>query len=326
MPTYSERTRLAQIALLRPFAREFAAEFGLANARIRLATHAYNTTFRLDHPSGTYALRINVNSDRAPEHIRTEVAWLESLAAEGAPTLRLRQAQNGESIVMRPTGPLGRPLMAVCSHWIGGRRISMAPTDRDVREVGQLTARLHRSRPILPSGAVPAPDSDTLMGIKWALPDHGFRSAALEDALALSESALARLRTLQPVQLIHYDLHQGNLKRSAEGLIVLDFDDCRLSPPFMDCAITHYYMRGIRGKAIDKPYFQGLGYLPSNTGLTDKEFECLVFGRRIMLANAFFTMVLSDWLVPEEYARETVSRAEQFMQTFVYDPPTMRKS
>lgn len=326
MPAYAQLSRLSQIARLRPYAIEFAARFGLAGSRISVATHAYNTTFRLDHPQGRFALRINVNSIREPGHILTEAAWLDVLEREGAPTLRLRRTPEGESVVIGEIGPLGRPLMAVCSHWIEGRKLSSAPSDRDVREVGKLTAQLHKSRPALPPEAVPAPVTNSLMGDAWIMPDRGFGSAALEDALALSESALTKLCAIQPAQLLHYDLHQWNLKKTDRGLVALDFDDCRLAPPLMDAAITHYYMRGVRGKAIDKPYFEGLGYWPADAGLSEFEFESLVFGRRIMLANAFFSMAMTTGPRPEEYAQATVDRAEHFMRTKVYDPRSLATS
>lgn len=324
MNAYAQKSTRAQILYLRRHAEAFAQEFGLEGSRISVLAHAYNTTFRVEHPvRGKFALRININSPRSPGNVISEVAWLIDLEQRGAATLRLLPSPAGDYVISRTSDLFDRPLVAVCSHWVEGRTLSNKPSYRELYMLGSLTRKLHESKPEMPGSAELAVQQDTLLGDKWTLPDRGFQSDALEECLALAESSLAKLRSVQPAQLIHFDLHQWNLKRKGDRLIALDFDDCRLAPPLMDAAISLHYLRGVRGISVDEPYFQGFGARPEDVGLTSFEFESLVMGRRLMLVNAYFDMVMSGGPDRNEYARIAIRRAEHFLKQKVYDPPSV---
>jgi Ser/Thr protein kinase RdoA (MazF antagonist) len=80
---FEERSRRAQIAVLRQHAVEVLRRYPIEVDGLRLLNHGYNTTFRVDASGGQrFALRINVNSRRAPEHLNAEIGWLAALTAD----------------------------------------------------------------------------------------------------------------------------------------------------------------------------------------------------------------------------------------------------
>ncbi len=63
---FAELTQRGQARRLRTLAREALAAYGLADAHLRLLSNEWNCTFRVDAPSGRYALRIELDLEDVP--------------------------------------------------------------------------------------------------------------------------------------------------------------------------------------------------------------------------------------------------------------------
>ena len=86
--TFASLSRRAQVARLRPLARAALAAHGLAEARLRLLQHEYNTTFRVDADGARHVLRIGRGGGQPAAALASEAAWLRAPAAGGAPRAR----------------------------------------------------------------------------------------------------------------------------------------------------------------------------------------------------------------------------------------------
>ena len=83
MRAFEDLSRRAQVARLASTARQALRASPIEVRRLQLVSHGYNTIFRVDTVDGRkFALRLNVNSNRTPQQLRAEIAWLTALATD----------------------------------------------------------------------------------------------------------------------------------------------------------------------------------------------------------------------------------------------------
>ena len=84
MSEYEEMSQEEQISLLEEFAHDVLVQYGISANNLTCIHHGFNTTFKLLSSAGkSYAMRINTNSKKWPEHVWAEVQWMQKLAKEG---------------------------------------------------------------------------------------------------------------------------------------------------------------------------------------------------------------------------------------------------
>jgi len=111
--------------------------------------------------------------------------------------------------------------------------------DEQLRQTGRLIARIHRVGATHPAEhrVVLHPDG-WLLGNLETLLSGGHLPEAVRDRYAATVRALHALcaplwRGLE-LQRIHGDCHLGNLLRTPQGMVFLDFDDMVMGPPVQD--------------------------------------------------------------------------------------------
>ena len=71
------------MARIRRVAETALAGYDIEPSWVRLIDHEYHTTFRIDTVDGRrFAMRVNVNSQKAAEPLDAELAWLAVLARD----------------------------------------------------------------------------------------------------------------------------------------------------------------------------------------------------------------------------------------------------
>lgn len=316
---FADRSNRSQIATLRPYAQKFAQQFGLKPLKISIANHGFNSTFKIVTASGDYALRINTHSIRTPQNLRAEIAWTSQLAKSPISAARPHGSPSGEYILNADLPGHPRPIAAVCYHWLPGRRFPANPSVDLYKSLAVTTANLHKNVPNLA-------DNESLPTLTDCCHDYDFRFTKPEHTLHLplfqeirdqANATLKKLAKTNPPQVIHYDLHRSNLKRQGDQIYVLDFDDCLIAPPLMDIAISFYYFRGkpeIRN--LEPDFWAAYGSHYSDYGLSEREFEALIAGRRLMLINEFVAIPLEFFqnILPVWIERSVVD-FNQFLKT-----------
>jgi Ser/Thr protein kinase RdoA (MazF antagonist) len=99
-------------------------------------------------------------------------------------------------------------------------------------------------------------------------------------------------------------------------LAVLDFDDCGLSHPLHDLAITAYHLRPV---PHEEPLFAGYETVAPVPEHTREQLESLVASRNVALLNDLVT-VDAAWAretVPT-YLANTMTKLRSFLRTGVY--------
>lgn len=231
---------MAKKANPRPIALAAVAQYPIDATRVRLLHAGYNSTYRVDTPSGRLALRVT-RAGPTRAHVLAEVAWMRAVAADtGLRVARPLAARDGTPVVSVD----GR--QCVLSTWVDGAQRSNSLSPRMLAAVGAALAILHQQGAAWqppPGWQRPAFDGLWLSGPD-PRPHLPPTVAALFDAAAGRVApVLDRLRAL-PRHVIHGDLHQGNYRFAAGiDLGILDFDDCAIGHPAQDVAITLYYLQ-----------------------------------------------------------------------------------
>jgi Ser/Thr protein kinase RdoA (MazF antagonist) len=226
---------------LEVFARGAVAVHGMPDAEITLLNVSENATFRADSADGRrLVLRVHRTGYHSREAIESELAWISALRADGiVHTAPVIPTPDGRDIVA-VRHPGGEERQVVAFEWMNGHE---PPEDRlvdDFRELGAITARLHRHAREWqrPAGFTRFRwDFDTSLGSNG----HWGR---WQDGLGMGPSELEVLgRATDAVQrrlaafgtgpdrfgLVHADMRLANLLVDGDSVCVIDFDDCGLS-------------------------------------------------------------------------------------------------
>jgi Ser/Thr protein kinase RdoA (MazF antagonist) len=296
------------------------AQYPIRPVSVRLANHAFNTTFAVKAEDGRkFALRLNTNSHRTPGELEAETSWVEALGEAG-----LRVAQLERTVDNRRVASVhwnDRKLSAVLYSWLPGRVGDDVPSPAVGRALGETARKLHEHARTwrLPEGAELNPIPDVLFGKEWLFDRVGAQVdlAVFEETRERGEAVLATLRKLPPIP-IHFDLHLGNVKWHRNKLALFDFDDCILGWPDLDAAVSSFYLRRYpSGAEIEGAYRAAL----EPPTLTASAFEALVAVRAIFLANELCAMTTANLIeMAPKYAAVTEKRLRRYLATGVFDP------
>lgn len=226
---------------LEVFARGAVAEHGMPDAEITLLNVSENATFRADSADGRrLVLRVHRTGYHSREAIESELAWISALRADGiVRTAPVIPTPDGRDIVV-VRHPGGEERNVVAFEWMNGVE---PPEDRlvdDFRELGAITARLHRHARAWerPAGFTRFRwDFDTSLGANghWGRWQDGMGMGPAElDVLGraadLVQRRLERFGTgPDRFGLVHADMRLANLLVDGDSVCVIDFDDCGLS-------------------------------------------------------------------------------------------------
>lgn len=321
MTEFAALSRRSQLQRLRSSAERVLAEYGIADADLRLKQLDFNATYRIDSSKGRFALRINVNSPHGAEAVAAEAAWVEALAADTDLQVPLpaRTADGAPATTARVDG-LDRDLGAVLYSWLPGRDVGEEAPRVRLRALGAAMATMHEhtrtwsnpltdARPRLTGVWMDEPDRIT--GDERWITKKARKPilAALEQVTEITAPLWRRKR-----QLIHGDLHIWNAKWHEGRLSVFDFDDCGHGLPLQDLAITSYYLRDDDGaEAAVREGYESVRALPQHT---DEQFEALLVARNLLLLNSVLESVTADMadFLPG-YVEKTAGRLNGYLKT-----------
>lgn len=283
-----------QIASFSEAAKILLQHYDLGDLEIACILFEFNATFSVITQTGKkYALRINVNSTRTPENMRAETAWVSHLQRIGAVNVATPIANSaGQYITTLHHTDSNHSLAAILYSWLQGEDIGGEPELEQLQALGCTMARMHQAAATftLPIGAQLPCFNDLLWGTEDFLCSH--KSQLSKSDRLLLDRARARimddtvaLYARFPAQVIHADLHGGNLKWQDNRLYVFDFDDCGMGIPLQDIAIALFYLDSKEEEQALLNGYQSVCPLPHHTR---QEMQSLLIQRRIMLLNYLF--------------------------------------
>lgn len=289
----------------------------------RLVNLSENATFRVDASGGFRAiLRVHRDGYHAREAIESELAWMQALGQSG--TVRVPGVHAGLD---------GRPVQRVGIEGTSGFRHlvlfefvdgshpdeagNLAPLFADL---GAVAARLHRHASAWTPGAGfqrPNWDLDQVFGRSPTWGDWrdapGVTPTAREALEEVEREICARLdafgRDSDRYGLVHADMRLANLLLGADGLQVIDFDDCGFGWFLYDFAAAVSFMEDDPGiPALKAAWIRGYRTVRPLSEAELAEMDSLVMLRR---------MALLAWIGSHGEAPEAAARAPGFAEATV---------
>ena len=324
MSEYVEMSQKEQIALVEEFALDVLSQYGLKAKKIECVSHAYNTTFKiLASDDKNYAMRVSTNFRKWPEHIWAESQWLQELAREGSisapvPILNLQ----GEPYSNQYFFYQGSNIDVIVYPWIEGQVVKKDPTNEQLFALGAAMAKLHQlSKDWQPSGYANFLEVDRPLMVRR---DNLFtfeQPLISPDLYKLlfelnnrSEQLFESLKARFDRQLIHADLHFGNVLYNGPQMSILDFDDAGIGSPLQDLAISIYYLR--KDGEREKYLLAGYASVAALPKYEPWELELLIANRALVLLNFLFETTTADdlTLIPG-FLEKTERHLKHFFET-----------
>lgn len=325
MTPYGELGSSAQMAAVRRALSDLLLRHRI-EGRPALVKNAYNVTFALERPEGRVAIRVNTGSNRTFEEVKGEIAWTEHLHVQGqvcAPApVGLFAGSPLETV--RVDG-IDRDVPVVAYTWLPGRHVGKNRPSRHAFLLGRLMRRLHETTRdwTLPPGTSRPLLRNVVDELPWKLGDDPVFREALERG-----NAVVRRLESTPRRLCHFDLHFGNVKVWRGEMSVFDFDDCLIAWPGMDAAQAMFYLRreGPNDR-LEQAFWEGAETSPEGLGLSRDEYEMLIGGRGLLLANDLAgTHSAALAAIAPKYIELIKCRLENLLRTGVYDASLGRPS
>ena len=108
-------------------AREALRRYDLGRpVHVELVRRGENSTYRLDAPRGTFALRVHRPGYRTRDMIRSEIAWMEALAGTGVATPTAVRTIEGDVVVTLADGADERHVSVLT--WEAGEPLATSVT------------------------------------------------------------------------------------------------------------------------------------------------------------------------------------------------------
>ncbi len=250
VPSFSQLPHATQLEQLEGLTRAALTEhYGLDGTAVRMDVQQYedNAVWRVTPPgSDSFVARLSVRDGRPAHQQRSEMRWLENLAASHTVAVPEPVATvSGSYVVPVDVSGHDEPSTLALLHWLPG---TAEPPYRQLgvaEEMGSATAHLHQNAATvaLPEFDRPVWDAETILLKGYALADPAGRdqlgaegSAALRKVAELISPALHEGGPDDRGR-IHGDLHRENMIALPDGGIgFIDFDDCGTGHFLLDIA------------------------------------------------------------------------------------------
>ncbi|WP_414169192.1 phosphotransferase enzyme family protein [Streptoverticillium reticulum] len=250
MPSFSHLPHAAQLDLLEGLTRAALTEhYGLDGAAVRMEVQQYedNAVWRITPQGGSsFVARLSVRDGRPAHQQRSEMRWLESLAASRTVAVPEPVTTTGGHYVVPIEVPgHDEPATLALLHWLPGTAEPPYRQRGVAQEMGRATAHLHEHAATVPLQEFDRPvwEAETIL-----LKGHALTDPAAQEQLGTEgTAALRKVAELITPALqeggqddrgrIHGDLHRENMiALSAGGIGVIDFDDCGTGHYLLDIA------------------------------------------------------------------------------------------
>lgn len=250
MPSFSRLPHAEQLDLLEGLTRAALTEhYGLAGTVVQMEVQQYedNAVWRVTPPDrASFVARLSVRDGRPAHQQRSEMRWLESLAASRTVAVPEPVTTTGGNYVVPVEVPIhDEPATLALLHWLPGTAEPPYRQPGVAQEMGRATAHLHKHAATVPLTEFDRPvwDAETILLKGNALTDP----VAQEQLGADGVAALRKVTELITPALheggqddrgrIHGDLHRENMiALSGGGIGLIDFDDCGTGHYLLDIA------------------------------------------------------------------------------------------
>ena len=302
MKPYAGLTTRGKARRLRPLALSALTQYGFEVDRLELVRNDLNGIFRVRTTGGeSYLLRVCLPDHHTLATLESEIIWLRALASEeelAAPVPI--PARNGEMIVTAGAAGVPEERRCVLFSWLPGRNLRRPLAPEEFELLGRLMARLHAHAECWqpPSGfrvrslnqLYHFVNESGLLG-----PVHRERFDSATRALIQTmetriSGELERLYRKRRPQVIHADLHYGNVRLYRGKLQPLDFEDLSWGFPVQDVAISLFYCLGSeRFPALREALHRGYTSVRAWPEEFDGQVDLLIVHRAIELHNFMLT-------------------------------------
>ena len=324
MSEYEEMCPEEQIILLEEFAHDVLVQYGISVKTLLCINHSLNTTFKIiSTDNKTYAMRINTNSKKWPEHVWAEVQWMQKIANEGQVQVPILIPNlQGEYFSNHYFFYDGGNLNIVLTNWIEGEVIGQTPTENQLFKLGKSMAFLHQSgKTWVAQGYANFKKIDIPLMV-----ERGVLVAEVDQRISdelyelLREVNLEAVKVLEALhersvpQLIHADLQFGNVISHEDAISILDFDDAGMGFPLQDLANSLFYLREdfVKEEHLIAGYIS-VAPLPEYQPF---ELETLIAFRVLTELNCLLeTSKAKDEALISEYLEKTKRRLKNYRQS-----------
>ena len=133
----------------------------------------------------------------------------------------------------------------------------------------------------------------------------------IKKAILDSTKVFEELAEIETLQLIHADLHMGNVIDQNGELHIIDFDDAGFGHPSQDLSISIFYLRDV--KDSEKRLLDGYKSMREIPNGLESSLERLLVARQILLLNTLLVTAVADEIafIPE-YIKKVKWRLHNF--------------
>lgn len=237
MTPFEKSSYLTQVRRLRELAEKALPQFPVKPRSLEFIQHGENSVFKVTAARDEkFLLRIHRLDYHTLPGIEEELKWIDFLADRiGVDVPRPIRTKEGRRLTTVATAgiPNARPV-TMCK-WVDGRFAHGIVRPKHMRELGRTIAQMQKVSSKLEVKHRRYWNAESMLGSapKWgefdALPYvRAHHQERIDRARARMLRELRSFARKHPdrMNLIHSDMHFGNLLRNERGWGVIDFDDC----------------------------------------------------------------------------------------------------
>lgn len=293
--TYRGRARR-----LRAVAVTALEQYDLQVERMALLSNETNAVFRVVDVEGhSHVLRVGRGGHigHSLDQVRSETQWLRALAADT--DLRIPTPitnRHGSSVTRVELDGVPHIRNCVLFTWLPGRLLDEDLTGANLEAYGALAARLHQHA----AGFHPPPgfsiirydrvfpfDQPVVLfderQARFVSSDH---REVFATAVEQVQAVIDELRGVEPMRVLHGDLHRWNILIHRGQIAVLDFEDLIWGWPVQDLAIALYYLHGLdEYRDLRRAFRAGYETVLPWPDRSGAEIDAFIAGRALVLAN-----------------------------------------
>lgn len=306
---------------LRRLALAALEQYDLEVASVRFFARHSNSLFVVNTDDGErLILRVGVNgpAGHPRTQVESELMWIEALSRDTdlvVPEPIKNRA--GSSVTSLAVEGVPDERNVVVFRWLDGRISDESVSAAAMRSIGVLAAKLHRH-----GATFTPPPSFSVLTYDRVFPydepvvlldgDHDglmppTRQAVFREARDQAAAAINRLRSAEPMRVIHGDLHRWNIKIRGGVAAPFDFEDLLWGWPVQDIAITWYYQWSRSDfRSLNDAFRDGYETLTKWPERYPGEIDRLIAGRTLVIGN--YVLIQPELRLA---AAETLDRGER---------------
>jgi Ser/Thr protein kinase RdoA (MazF antagonist) len=329
MNDFTELTLRGRAMRLRKLALVALERYGLDVMRVRLLSNDFNGIFRVDTVDGCkYVLRVSLpEGGHSLKEIHSEMMWLASLQRDtdiGVP--RPLKTRAGEWVTTVEVAGVPEPRHCVVFGWVPGPDLADRLTPQNVARHGALAALLHeQALSFEPSEGFHIKTANTVFpfGEPVVLFDTAYRDIFPAERRDLFRRGIERVAStleklyasIPGLRVLHYDLHQWNIKVFRGTLYPFDFEDLMWGYPVQDIAVAlYYYQRYEQRQTLFDAFRQGYTRHSEWPEEYPGQIEAFMVGRALELSNFILQDPSPDY---QRQAPAFIQRTEERLKTFL---------